>query len=393
MQDPLLRSFSQEDWNLFIGRAEAQGVAPLIYWELSRSGELSSLPGRVHRALRSIYLRTWMQNQKLIGELEELARLFDQAEIPVVVIKGACFALTIYADASLRPMGDLDLLVPRQKLSEAVQIAKSSGYMESIPEASPGLNDLLNHAVFMQKGGGQSMPLELHKSLVADRSFTYAVPVEWFWSQTEPLDGAAQSRFRNLRMLTPTAQVLYASAHAMLQHGGRKAPLRWYCDLDRLVRYYDRRIDWGLLLSQARVFEWNSAVEAALSQTRAFFDTPIPDHVLDSLSESPDRHRKLVGLLQKQPATRVLEENQKLAGLTWYGRLRLVMALVAPSPAYMRWRYQLRAPGLLPAYYLIRWWGILIDGFRTLGTLLKEKFSVIWRDAGHGDANESHIIN
>jgi len=340
-----------------------------MYWELSRSGEITRLPDSARRSLRSMYSQTWIQNQEVIQELDVFTALFDKAEIPAVVIKGACFALTVYADIGLRPMGDLDLLVPESKLSEAVRIAKSLGYMDLGPEASPGLNDLLNHAICLQKTDKHSTTLELHKSLAADKSFTYAVPVDWFWSQTEPLNCAAKARFKTLKMLTPAAQVLYASAHAMLQHGGKNTPLRWYYDLDRLIHYYGQRMDWDLLLSQARVFEWSSALDAALSQTHAYFDTPIPAHVGASLSEYSDRHKKLVALLRQRPATHVLEEHQKLMGLNWYGRIRLITALIAPSPAYMRWRYHLQTPWMLPAYYLIRWWGIFIDGFRTLRSL------------------------
>jgi len=46
--------------------------------------------------------------------------------------------------------------------------------------------------------------------------------VDWFWSQTELLGGASQARFENLRMLSPAAQILYAAAHAMLQHGWKE---------------------------------------------------------------------------------------------------------------------------------------------------------------------------
>ncbi len=64
--------------------------------------------------------------------------------------------------------------------------------------------------------------LELHHSLVADKTFTYAVPVDWFWEQTEPLGtSSSQMKFENFLMLTPIAQVLYAASHAMLQHGGK----------------------------------------------------------------------------------------------------------------------------------------------------------------------------
>jgi len=360
-------SFSDADWSLLAGRAHAEGVAPLVYWTFSKAGKLSSLPQSARNILRLAYAGTWMQNQKNFKELEILARRFHQADIPVVVLKGVCFALTIYPDIGLRPMGDMDILVPLSKLSEAVQIAKSFGYEDSKPEASPGLNDLLSHHACLQKSGPQSLTLEIHNSLVADKAFTYAVPVNWFWEQTEPLEvSSSQKQFEHLRMLTPTAQVLYAASHAMLQHGGQNAPLRWFYDLDRLIRFYDGRMDWGLLLSQAAKFEWGSALEAALSQTCAYFDTPVPEGVRARLSESPDRHRDLVALKQIRPATHILEERQKLLSLNWYGRFRLVLALAFPSPAYMRWRYQFKNSWLLPAWYLFRWGVILKDVIRTV---------------------------
>ena len=119
-------------------------------------------------------------------------------------------------------------------------------------------------------------------------------------------------------MLTPEAQVLYAAGHAMLQHGGNNTPLRWFYDMDCLIRHYTDRLDWDLLLSQAKSFEWGSALEAFLTQTIAYFDTPVPERVRASLSESFDRHRGLVALKQTHPATHILAERQKLLSLNLY---------------------------------------------------------------------------
>jgi hypothetical protein len=359
-------SFSPVDWTLLLHMAQREGVAPLLYWRLSKSGKIEILTKDARNSLRDMYSSTWVHNQRIFKELEVLSRLFDQTGIPLVVLKGACFALTIYPEIGLRPMGDLDLLVPKTKLAEAARIAKTLDYVESLPEASAGLNDLLSHHIFLQKMDAQPVALELHHSLVADRSFKYAVPVDWFWSQIELLGAASQGRFGNLYMLTPEAQILYASAHAMLQHGGKNTPLRWFYDLDRLIATYARRMDWDLLLSQAGVFEWGSALGAALSQTHAYFDSPIPENVLASLSTHSDQHQELVVLLQNKPATHVLEERQKMLSLNGYARFRLFFALLIPNPSYMRWRYQLRKSWTLPVYYLFRWWGIVKDAFQTI---------------------------
>ncbi|MDD2923188.1 MAG: nucleotidyltransferase family protein [Anaerolineales bacterium] len=364
-QNVNLDSFSSEDWEALAQRALTEGVAPLAYWILSKSGKISALPKSTRQILRGAYFSTWAQNQKIFDELEKLASAFRQADIPVILLKGACFALTIYPDIGLRPMGDLDLLVPASKLDEAVEIAKTLGYIDETPEASTGLRDLLDHEICLQK---KDVALEIHKSLVAEKTFKYAAPVDWFWSQTEALK---IPRFANLLTLTPAAQVLYAATHAMLQHGGRSAPLRWFVDIDRLLRFYADRLDWEALLSQAKIFEWSSALNAALAQTQDYFKTPIPAEIRERLSKGTDRHANLIEQLQSKPLTRAQEEGQKMMALNTYGRIRLLLALIVPSPAYMRWRYRLKTAWALPVYYLLRWLGILKDGIRALIMLVQ----------------------
>ena len=362
-----LDSISTTEWERLVHKAHVEGVAPLLYWTLSKSGNLSNLPEEKGNFLKALYANTWLQNQQIFEELKILAWRFHQADIPIVVIKGVCYALTIYPDIGLRPMGDIDLLVPESKLIEASVLAQSLGYVETIPDASPGLTDLLNHEIFLYKKETFPIAVEIHRSLVADRTYSYAVPVDWFWEQTAPMG----KHFENLLILTPTAQLLYAAGHAMLQHGGARTPLRWYYDLDRLIHHYYDHIDWDLLLSKAYKFEWSSALEAALKQTSTHFNTFIPDNVLVTLSQRPDRHRKLVTMKQTKPATHILEEWQKILSLNWHGRIRLLLALIFPSPAYMHWRYQTQTKWSLPKWYLFRWWGIIKDAFRTVIVLSK----------------------
>jgi len=156
--------------------------------------------------------------------------------------------------------------------------------------------------------------LELHSSLLVDRSYAYAVPAEWFWKHTESLGDVPEMRFKNLLVLTPEAQLLYSSAHMILKHGSTGVLVRWLYDLDLLIRHYDGRMDWDLLFSQAKVFEWGSALDEALSQTRTSFNTPVPDRVLENLRKNTDRYRQWIVCRKRRPATHVLEELQNLEG-------------------------------------------------------------------------------
>jgi len=367
-------SFSARKWAAMAHKAHREGVGPLLYWKLSGSGKFSSLPADTRDFLRLIYAGTSIKNQLIFKELEILSRLFQEAGIAVVALKGVCLALTVYPDIGLRPMGDLDLLLPKEKLAEAVEIVKSLGYQVVYPEASPGLRDLFSHEICLQKPGARPITLELHHSLVASKTFSYAVPVDWFWEHTESLNPlSSKTRFENLLMLTPEAQVLYAAGHAMLQHGRNNTPLIWFYDIDCLIRHYQEGLDWDLLLSQAKSFEWGSALDAFLTQTSAWFETPVPGRVSASLAKNFDRHRGLVALKQTLPATHILTERQKLLSLNIYGRFRLVLALLIPSPTYMRWRYGLKSSWMLPVYYPLRWWGVLKDAVRMVFSLLKSR--------------------
>jgi hypothetical protein len=360
-------SFSTDDWSWIVDFSEAEGVGPQLYWALSRSGRISILPRACQDRLRAMYAATRLYNTQILRELELLAVLLDQARIPMVALKGICFALTIYPDIGLRPMSDLDLLVPHSRLPEAKKIALDSGYQETLPEAFPGINDALNNASSLSKIRAPYVTLELHGSLAGLESHDQPEPDDWFWTQTEKLHGNSnQFNLGNLLVLTPTAQLLYSCVHAMLQHGGRNVSLRWIFDLDQLIRDHEQGLNWELLFNQACKFDWGTAVSAALAQTVALFHTPVPQPILNNFARHTDKNAVRVREMQSLPGTHTLEEFEKFKSLDRKGRIKLFLGLVAPGPDYMRWRYGLKKNWVLPFWYLYRWWGIVKDGGKTV---------------------------
>jgi hypothetical protein len=77
--------------------------------------------------------------------------------------------------------------------------------------------------------------------------------------------------------------------------------------------------------------------------------------------------------MQRPPATHTLEEIQKLKSLNGWARLKLLLALVAPSPAYIRWRYGFTSIRALPGWYLHRWRVIIEDAIQTVRLLKRER--------------------
>src|SRR5581483_8569352 len=67
-------------------------------------------------------------NLHLHGELLRLLAVFNRATIPVMPLKGLWLADLLYGDVTLRPTGDLDLLVRKEYLAHAERLLRESGY-------------------------------------------------------------------------------------------------------------------------------------------------------------------------------------------------------------------------------------------------------------------------
>ena len=353
-----------EDWHVLVSLAKAEGVAPLLYWVYQPANWPAGMPVEARQELARLYYASAARNALLLKELEHILGVLAAASIPVLVLKGAALASTLYPSIGLRPMADLDLLIPQADIERAIQIAQEQlGYQEIRLDAVPRLKELADYHVHLQGGPGQSLALELHWNLVSSQSSWYAVPVEWFWQHTIPLPSNPDSR-----MLAPEAQLLYLSAHAMLQHGASQVLLLWLYDIHALIRQRGSAMDWDWLAEQAQVLRWSAVLLEALQQAQACFHTSLPIGLLDRLAEQSDRRvSRLVAFKTQFPAVRLLYNWYTLISLKWPARLRFVGALLLPSRAYIRWRYKPRPAWVWPVFYAYRWGVMIWESISTVG--------------------------
>jgi len=387
-------------WDWIVQEPAFASLLPLIYYSVPDA--ILPLSEAARERCAQAYYQTVACNLCLYRELGSVLEALRDAEIPVIILKGAALAVTLYPNIGLRPIGDVDLLVPQARLSEALACLKALGYIEPIPDVAPGLNRVVGHHVSL--GGGKDIPLhvEVHWTLAAGGHDRHAPSMAWFWQQTEPLTlgpGAEEpgsgGELALLLTLTPTAHLLYLAAHLIFQHGGaltnclaswkgtstpsqqageivcHQFQLLWLYDIDLMVRREADRLDWDELLHRAQEFRWAAALHATLQCAQDRFGTPLPQGFLDALAEVSD-HRsahlveRKVGPLQ----TRALRVRNAMSALDWQARLRLASAIAFPSPTYMRWRYlsRFRAPLrslLWPLCYPYRWLVILREGLST----------------------------
>jgi hypothetical protein len=134
------------DWGEVTRLARNTYVLPLVYQHLSQlaPGSISADDmARMHHASLTIVaynLKTLAEQKRLIQDV------LTPLAIPYLCFKGPSLACRYYPDPGLRYCGDIDVLVPRERLAELLETALRLGYRPSEPEALSAQREALEFA-------------------------------------------------------------------------------------------------------------------------------------------------------------------------------------------------------------------------------------------------------
>jgi len=120
-------------WHELPARAEAHGMAPLLWHHVQKSG--ISIPAGTQRILKGLYLRHRSLSQAHTRVLIEIISLLNQADIRPLLLKGLALAYQYYPDPALRPATDIDLLVKQDEVSCVRHLLAGVGYRMALPKA------------------------------------------------------------------------------------------------------------------------------------------------------------------------------------------------------------------------------------------------------------------
>ena len=334
--------------------ANLEGVSPAVYWKFKDDKWPPGIPLQEAARLMQAYYRTLKANTRRFEELNHILTIFNEAAIPVILIKGAHLAWSIYPDIGLRPMSDLDLLVRHQNLEEALLLVNRMGYAEYLPELMPGMNQEIGHHYHLKDEQGTC--LELHWSLVAGGNDWRTPPAGWAWSQSEKIVSWHETGVQPLA-LNLLANLLYLSAHISLQHGIAPASLGWFFDIHLLIQRAGAQLDWTDLSNKSQELGWSFALGATLSKVQECFNTIIPEAVLNTLQQEGSQNASLV--IRKSTQSTPLD--RALNALAPYGaamKAKMIFAHLFPTAALIRYQYRPQPAWLWPLYYLYHLWKI-----------------------------------
>lgn len=240
-----LSALSEQEWTTLIGMASRHRLLPLVHWQLSHNGAKATIPTFVLERLSNAYRNATLQSLKQGAALRQVTQLLEAAGIDSLVLKGAYLAFYAYPTAGLRPMRDLDILVPHAQALQAFDCLRQAGFKQ--PEQVKGqaedwLDKHWHLPPLINNNGGC---VELHTSVYT----TY--DADDCLSQNQLRSRAIQAQASGapaMKVLSPTDQLLHLIVHAAYQHHLDNGPLI-ISDIAMLLTKHS--IDWPLFWNLA----------------------------------------------------------------------------------------------------------------------------------------------
>lgn len=227
------------------------------------------LPTQVVDIFDSVRADAEVQRTAALWEAEMARRALAHLEVPVVLLKGTAFLAAGLDAGQGRLVGDLDILVPRDRL-DAVETALLAAGWEWV---KPDAYDDMYYRRWMHE-----LPPLIHRT--RDRMIDVHHTILPLTARPKPLPALlielSEPLENGLRVLLPEHMIVHAAAH-LLADGDMSGGLRNLWDIDRMCRQFAEQQD-DFYLSVVEEASFNglyAEVMQALRLSHQIFGTPV----------------------------------------------------------------------------------------------------------------------
>ena len=288
------------DWEQFLGLSRRHRIQGLTHAGVETLG--LPVPNPIAMALKSDAQGIVEHNLRSAAESARLLRLFKDAAVPTLFLKGLTVGALAYRDPFLKMGWDIDVLVPYARVGKAGSLLTRAGYDLIEPRrrsAFKAWHKRRKESVWKHRHSG--LYVELHTRLADHPAL---IPNVGLSAPFQLVDVAPQVALPALRI---EEQFAYLSVHGASSAWFR---LKWAADLAGLLS--DRSADEvGRLYRRSQELGSGRAAGQALLLINQLFDTPLADDLrTELLASRPTRWLRDAAMRQlsadREPTERLL---------------------------------------------------------------------------------------
>jgi len=279
---PLLRQSAEllewgdADWDLAIRQARHAGLVASIEARLRACDMLPDVPDPPRAHLEAARVLAEKHRVDVAREIRAIADALAPLGVPIILLKGAAYAAAGLPAAAGRLFGDIDILLPRERLEEAERLLVKAGWNTAKADDYDQryYRDWMHELPPLQHERRQTA-IDVHHTIVPPTS-RFAVDGKRLRDAAVPV-----AALPGIAVLAPADMVLHSAAH-LFTEGEFGRGLRDLCDLDRLLRHFAARDPhfWDELGERAAYFALERALHYALRFAASILGTPVPERFL-----------------------------------------------------------------------------------------------------------------
>jgi Uncharacterised nucleotidyltransferase len=353
--DEILKLRSQitaiADWDYFSSLANTHGIAALVYHNLEKHKFLTEIPATAVAFLKGSLMRSLSRNVFNTESIVEVLDLLNKNNIKTVLLKGLALELSVYGNAGLRQMSDVDVLIHKDQCMTARRILMNSGYI-SLPVKSIFhkliLADTGKHLPSLIKGGTS---VEIHHELFGRKNKVLTRKL---------FDNSQMTELKGQKVYIPQPQLffLYLIRHLSGHEMNNESQLRLYTDLFVLIGNYRDEIINPDLLTYASEADMDKTLASHLDPLREYWEVSFPGWLNEFIDKwhSPDSHRKFIFFLKSPKNNPPLNKPyvyrkiiKDIPGI--HRKFAFLLGDIFPSLSFMKKRYKCISTWKVLFYY------------------------------------------
>lgn len=272
------------DWETVVDLARRHRLQPFVHRSLTEN-EIP-IPSDVRADLEKASEALVRRNLYMVSELVDVLDRLEEEDVRVLTYKGPSLAELAYRDITLREFVDLDLLVPKEDFSEAIDILCAGNYV--VEESFPAFGE----KTLQEQDTG--LPIDLHYRVTPAR-YPFTFPFDRLWERRAEVSlwGETVQTFSPSDLLPVVA--VHGTRHFWVQ-------LEWLVSFTALIQH--ESVNWARVLRRSKQTGCDRMVLLGLQLSQELLGLSLPERISTIIDDE-----RIVQLLSERVISRTVYQN------------------------------------------------------------------------------------